>query len=125
MTTKTEPTAASGLDRAKLAIAFTLAAAAMAGFYYYAAEVPLLYRVLGLLGAAAVASLIALQTEAGRQFAGFIKDAQIEARKVVWPTRQEAMQTTLLILVVVGITGVGLWVLDWVLNAIIESIIGS
>lgn len=103
------------MDTVKLAISATTVAAAVVGFYYYA-DHSLLVRVVALLVAFGVSIAIGLQTEKGRLLAAFVRDAQIETRKVVWPTRQESLQTTLIVFVVVVLTGFFLWLLDMGLN---------
>lgn len=64
------------------------------------------------IGVIAVLLVIASQTEKGRKAWGFIKGARMELRKVVWPTRIEAIQTTLLVVVMVLIAGLILWGID-------------
>ena len=59
-----------------------------------------------------IALLVALQTAAGQSFATFAKGARVELRKVVWPTRQETIQTTLVIVAMVAVTALILWGLD-------------
>ena len=112
------------MDTVKLAVALLLVSGATLAFYYYA-EASLLVRVLGLLGAAAAAVVVAWQTERGRQIAGFLKDAQIEVRKVVWPNRQETIQTTLVVLLIVVIVAVALMGLDGVLAWLIGFVTGT
>ncbi len=60
----------------------------------------------------AVALLLALQTSAGRQVWIFAKGARIELRKVVWPTRQETIQTTLVVVAMVVFAALVLWGFD-------------
>ena len=84
----------------------------------------LLYRVLALLGVAIVAIAIALQTTQGKNFWDLLKGARAEIRKVVWPTRQETMQTTMIVLLVVVIAGLILWGLDTGLGWLASLIIG-
>ena len=103
------------MDTAKLSVAVLIVVGAMVAFYYYADQ-SLLLRVVGLLVATVVAGAIAYQTEKGRFVAGFFKDAQIEIRKVVWPTREETVQTTLVVLLVVVVVAIGLWLLDMFLG---------
>ncbi|NOR51608.1 MAG: preprotein translocase subunit SecE [Gammaproteobacteria bacterium] len=98
-------------DKIKLALALAIAIAAVAGFYIYA-EQSLLMRVVGLLVAVGVASAISLQTESGRGVWAFGRGATIEIRKVVWPSRKETVQTTLMVLVMVIIVGIILWIFD-------------
>jgi len=97
---------------------------AMVAFYYYA-DVSKLARVVGLIAAVGVAAAIALQTDKGRTLASFVKDAQIEVRKVVWPTRQETVQTTLVVMVVVIIIAIFLWILDMALGGIVSWVMGQ
>ena len=51
-------------------------------------------------------------TAKGKQLLAFSNGAKIELQKVVWPTRQEAVQTTLIVMVMVAITGFILWGID-------------
>jgi preprotein translocase subunit SecE len=65
-----------------------------------------------------------LQTDKGRQVSGFVRDAQIEVRKVVWPTRQETTQVTFIVIIVVIVFAILLWVLDLILGGLIQATIG-
>lgn len=112
------------LDIFKIVVAIAIVVAALAGFYYFA-EQSLLYRVIGLLACIAVALVIASQTDQGRVFLSFFQDAQMEVRRVVWPTRQETLQTTGIVILMVLIFAAILWVLDLGLGAAIKSIIGQ
>jgi len=123
MSTKAE-TDTSTLDTVKLAAAMAILMGAMVAFYYYA-DVSKLARVVGLIAAVGVAAAIALQTDKGRTLASFVKDAQIEVRKVVWPTRQETVQTTLVVMVVVIIIAIFLWLLDMALGGIVSWVMGQ
>jgi preprotein translocase subunit SecE len=110
---------ASKLDTFKLASATLILLVAVAAFYYFA-DYLLLVRVLGLLGAVGVAVAIALTTELGGNVLGFIKDARAELRRVVWPTRQETLQTTLAVVLMVIVVGIFLWLLDMLLFWIVR-----
>ena len=111
-------------DLVKLVIAALIVIAAVAGFYIFADQsTPL--RVAGILVAAGVAAWIGLQTEPGRNLWNFLQDAQVEVRKVVWPTRQETTQTTLLVIAVVILAALILWGLDSVLRWAIRLLIGG
>lgn len=98
-------------DNIKLLLAVLLLGAGVVAFYYYA-DYSTLVRVLGLLAAAAVAIVIALQTNKGQAAWAFAMDARTEVRKVVWPTRKETTQTTLVVMIVVMIVAIILWLLD-------------
>ena len=112
------------MDTIKLMFALLISVAAVVAFYFFADE-SLLYRVIGLLVAAGISIVIALQTAKGRNIWGFFQDAQIEVKKVVWPTRQETLQTTLIVIVVVLVVAIILWILDMFLGWSIGSIMGQ
>ena len=114
MVTKTEETT-SAIDTVKLMTAVLVLIAGVVGFYYFEDESQLL-RVLGMLAVAVVAFLIAATTDMGRRSLAFVKDARIEVRKVVWPTRQEALQTTVAVLFMVVLVAIMLWLFDMFLG---------
>jgi preprotein translocase subunit SecE len=82
-------------------------------------------RVVGLLVISGGAAAVALQTERGRALWQFASDARMEVRKVVWPSRQETLQTTLVVIVMVLIVGIILWLFDMVLMAILKALTGQ
>ncbi|MEJ2346843.1 MAG: preprotein translocase subunit SecE [Gammaproteobacteria bacterium] len=101
----------SKADVAKLTVALVLLVGGAVAFNYYAQE-PLVLRVLAILVVAGVALAIVMQTALGRRSWGFVKDSRTEVRKVVWPTRKETTQTTLVVIVMVIILGFLLWIMD-------------
>ena len=117
-------TPASTLDTIKLALAVLIVAAGIGGFYYFG-EVSQLLRVLGLLVIIGIAVAIALTSEPGRTLWRFATDSRVELRKVVWPSRQETLQTTLIVIVVVLIMGVFLWLVDMLLLNIVKALTGQ
>lgn len=86
--------------------------------------VNVLVRAVAGLGLAAVAIAIALQTYRGRAGWELAKEARVEVRKVIWPTREETTQTTLIVVVVVIVVALFLWGLDSSLSWGIRSVIG-
>lgn len=98
----------------KWAIAFTLIALGVFGNYHFADQ-SLMLRVVGLCFTSLLAIVIAFQTEKGKRLWRFSLDARNELRKVVWPSRQETMQTTVMVLGVVAIISLILWGVDVVL----------
>ena len=111
-------------DRFKLVLAVLALASGIAG-YYYLGDKTLVVRVLALLGALAVTVAIAMQTELGRAAWAFGKDAQIELRKVVWPSRKETVQVTLMVVVIVIAVSIFLWFVDWGLLAAVKALTGQ
>jgi preprotein translocase subunit SecE len=105
-----------------LAVA-ALVVVGVSGNQFYSAE-PILYRVIALLVISAAAGFVALQTAKGQSFFNLVKEARIEIRKVVWPTRQETTQTTLMVVAVVLVMALLLWGLDSLLGWIVSSIVG-
>jgi preprotein translocase subunit SecE len=113
----------SRLDVAKWLLVAVLVAVAVVGNQYFAAE-PILYRVLGIVVLAGVAGFVALQTVKGSTFFALVKEARAEMRKVVWPTRQETTQTTLIVVAVVLVMALLLWGLDSLLGWLVSLIVG-
>lgn len=98
----------------KWAIVFALIALGVTANYLFSDQ-SLLLRVVALFFLGALVLLLALTTDQGKRFWGFTLEARAEMRKVVWPTRQETIQTTGLVLAVVAIVGLILWGVDIVL----------
>lgn len=113
----------SKLDILKWGFVAILVGVGVAGNAYFSDE-SLLYRILALLVLAILAGFVALQTAKGRSFWQLLKDARAEIRKVVWPTKAETRQTTLIVLAVVVLVGLLLWALDSLLSLIVSGIIG-
>jgi preprotein translocase subunit SecE len=113
----------SRFDLLKWLLVAALVIAGVVGNQYFSAE-PILYRVLALLVVAALAGLIALQTSKGQAFWVLAKEARVEIRKVVWPTRQETTQTTLIVVAVVLVMALLLWGLDSLLGWLVSLIVG-
>ena len=113
----------SRFDLLKWLVVAALVIAGVFGNQYFSAE-PILYRVLALLVVAALAGVIALQTAKGKAFWVLAKEARVEIRKVVWPTRQETTQTTLIVVAVVLVMSLLLWGVDSLLGWLVSLIVG-
>jgi preprotein translocase subunit SecE len=114
---------ASRFDSIKWLLVAVLVAAAVIGNSYFSNE-SLLYRVLAILGLAAVAGYVALQTSSGASFWTLVKGSRTEIRKVVWPTRQETVQTTMIVVAFVLLVALILWGLDSFLGWLVSLVIG-
>jgi preprotein translocase subunit SecE len=119
----------SSLDTVKLVISLALLIAGMAGFYYFESwqgqAVSLLFRVMGLLVLAGAAVALTLSTSLGKRLMGYMKDSRLEVRKMVWPTRAEAIQTTLMVMVIVLILSIFLWGVDSLLGWGVKTLLGG
>lgn len=105
-------------DKLKFASALLLLVAGIAGFYLLA-EQALVVRVLSVLVGIAAGSAVAWFTEPGQRFVVLAREAIAEAKKVVWPTRKETVQTTLIVFGFVVVMALVLFLadktLEWVL----------
>jgi len=111
------------LDAIKWLLVVAIVAAGVVGNSHFSAE-SILYRALGLLVLAAIAVFVALQTAKGVAIADVVRGSLVELRKVVWPSRQETNQTTLIVIAVVIVTSFILWLLDTLFGFIASNIIG-
>ena len=124
MSTKSETGKSSALDVVLLAISLLVLGGGIVGFYYFETQLITVVRMLGLLATVPVAAFIASRTEKGSMLFRFFKEADIERRKVVWPSRAETMQTTLMVLVVTVIISIILFMIDTVLGKLVRMLIG-
>ena len=113
----------SRFDGLKWAVVFGLVAVGVVGNSYFDDQ-SLLYRVLGLVVLAALAGMLALQTAKGAAFWTLVKGSRTEIRKVVWPTRQETVQTTMIVVAFVIVVALVLWGLDSFLGWLVSLAIG-
>ena len=123
MNSTTETTSGGVLDWLKWLLVFALVGTAVFGNWYFRDE-SLLYRALALVAVAGVATFIALTTSTGSATWNLLKEARAEIRRVVWPSRQETNQTTMIVLALVIFFALILWGLDSGLSWIVASVIG-
>ncbi len=115
--------ASGAVDKLKWLVVFALVVAGVVGNSFYADQ-SLLYRVLGLVVLGAVAAFVAVQTVKGQSFLVLLKEARLEIRKVVWPTRPELTQTTLIVVAFVLFVALLLWVIDSLISWLVSGFIG-
>ncbi len=121
--TKSETQVSERADTYKLLAAGLIILSALVAFYAFA-NLWLVVRILGLLVAVGVSVTIALKTDLGVETLEFMRGSRVELRKVVWPTRAETIQTTLIVIAMVVIMGLLLWLLDVVLFWLVRLITG-
>ena len=108
---------------AKWIVVAVLIVAGVYGNSHFANDYSGFLRALVLLPMGALAVFVALQTAQGATFLQLVKESRAEIRRVVWPSRQETNQTTLIVVAVVLVMALILWGLDSSFNWLISKII--
>lgn len=108
-----------------LSVLAVLALVAGIGGFYYFGDLNDLLRTAMVLVAVIVALIIAMQTTSGKSAWEFAKSSRQELRKVVWPTRKETVQTTLVVFLIVLAVGLYIWVIDTGLGAAVKALLVS
>ncbi len=115
-------TVSTGTDKAKLAGAGLLLVGAIVVFYLLGKQ-DLWLRVLALIAGLGVAVALFFTSEAGKRLIAFGNDSVREVRKVVWPTRKEAMQMTGYVFAFVFVMALFLWLTDKTLEWLLYDLI--
>ena len=121
-TTKAEqPKGTNAADVGKLILAGLVLAGGIFAYSWFGRDGSISgsVRMLGVLAAVVVAMAIAAFTALGRRVRNFVAESQFEMRKVVWPTRDETIKTTGIIIVVVIILSLLLGLIDLILKSVI------
>jgi preprotein translocase subunit SecE len=122
MNTKAETTkGASGADIAKLVLAFIVLAAGIFAYSWFGSDgsIPQSVRLLGVVVALVLSLAIGAFTAPGRRVRGFLGESQFELRKVVWPTKDETLKTTGIIIAVVIVLSLLLGLIDLILKSVV------
>jgi len=115
-------TVTTGADKAKVALAVALVIAALAGFYLLARQGQIVQWGVLILGLVAAVGVF-VTSEPGKEFIGFGRDAWKEVRKVVWPSRKEAIQMTAYVFGFVVVMALFLWLTDKTLEWLFYDLI--
>jgi preprotein translocase subunit SecE len=118
------PEAASGKDTALMLLSILVLLAGIVAFYWYE-EDALALRLAMVGGGVVVAAGLLWSSWYGREFRQFAQAARVELRKVVWPTREDTLKTTVVVFVFAAAMGVFFWVLDLVLTWLIRLLTGT
>jgi preprotein translocase subunit SecE len=102
----------SRFDTLLLIVALLLLIGGMAAYYMLVPQLSKLPRMALMLGGIAVAVALVYQTAIGKTLWSYVVGSRVELRKVVWPSRQETVQTTLVIAVFVVFMALVMWGLD-------------
>ena len=122
MATSQVETVSTGADKAKLGAAIALVFAALAGFYLLGRQGPVAQWGALLVGLAA-AFVVFVTSESGKEFVAFGRDSWKEVKKVVWPSRKEAIQMTLYVLAFSVVMALFLWLTDKTLEWVFYDLI--
>jgi len=115
-------TVSTGADKAKIGLAVLLLVGSVVAFYLLSAE-DIWLRVAALLALLAASAGVFLVSEPGRQFVGYARESVRETKKVVWPTRQEALQMTGYVFAFVVVMALMLCLTDKTLEWLLYSVI--
>jgi preprotein translocase subunit SecE len=122
MATSQVQTVISPLDKAKLAGAVLLVIGALAAYYLFAKQGPLVQWSALLVGIAAAVGVFFV-SEPGRELFAFGRDSSREVKKVVWPSRKEAIQMTAYVFAFVTVMGIFLWMTDKTLEWLLYGVV--
>ena len=122
MATSQVETVNTGADKAKLALAGALVIGALAGFYLLGKQGQIVQWIALIVGLIA-AFVVFMTSESGKEFVAFGRDSWKEVKKVVWPTRKEAIQMTAYVIAFCAIMATFLWLTDKTLEWVFYDLI--
>jgi preprotein translocase subunit SecE len=115
---------ASAKDTALMTLSILVLMAGVVAFYWYD-EDPLALRLGMVAGGLIVAGGLLWVSWYGREFRQFAQAARVELRKVVWPSREDTLRTTMMVILFAIAMGVFFWVLDMILTWLIRWLTGQ
>lgn len=107
-------------DKIKWYLSIAIIIAGVVANLYFVDTYPTIIRVLMVIGGVLVGGFLGATTSKGKEFAKFVKNANIERQKIVWPTKNETIQTTIIVIVLVIIIGFFLFLVDSLFSNLIE-----
>ena len=123
MNSKVENSRSAFADTLLLLISVIMLLGGIAAYYYYQDLAITPVRVVALIVVTLLASWVAAQSQKGSAFFRFLKESDIERRKVVWPTHQEAVQTSLMVIIVTIVISLFLASVDWMIGTLVRSLL--
>ncbi len=110
-------------DKPKIIAAVTVFAVGVLGYYFLEPQGSLA-RIGGLVAGPLLGAGIYATTDQFSQLRRFVREARTELSRVVWPSRQETIQTTAVVIAMVLFVGVFLWVVDWIVFSAVRAVMG-
>lgn len=111
MNTRAQTVGSSPIDKVKLIGAVLLVILGLVAFYYFS-EQSLIVRILAVVAGLIAGAALALTSAPGQGAWNFATSARTEVRKVVWPTKRETVQATIVVIIMVIFVGLLLWIID-------------
>jgi preprotein translocase subunit SecE len=125
MNSKAESGKPAFTDTLLLLVSVIMLLAGIGAYYFYQDLAITPVRVAALIVVTLLASWVAAQSQKGGAFFRFLKEADIERRKVVWPTHQETVQTALMVIIVTIIISLFLAAVDWMIGALVRTLLSG
>ena len=125
MNSKVEKDKSAFADTLLLLVSVIMLLGGIGAYYYYQDLAITPVRVVALIVVVLLASWVAAQSQKGGMFFRFLKESDIERRKVVWPSHQETVQTSLMVIVVTIIISLFLASVDWMIGAAVRSLLSG
>ena len=125
MNSKVENSRSAFTDTLLLLVSVIMLLGGVAAYYQYQDLAITPVRVAALIVVTLLASWVAAQTQKGGAFFRFLKESDIERRKVVWPTHQEVVQTSLMVIIVTILISLFLATVDWMIGALVRSLLSG
>ena len=123
MNSKTENSRSAFADTLLLLASVIMLLGGVGAYYFYKELAITPVRVAALIAVTLLACWVAAQSQKGGAFFRFLKESDIERRKVIWPTHQEVVQTSLMVVIVTIIISLFLSVVDWGIGSLVRSLL--
>lgn len=107
------------MNKLKLVLAIVFVVLGVTGFFYLS-ESAMVVRILSILIGISMAAVTAKFTTQGQEFYEFCGESSEEIKKVVWPSRKEALQTSGVVFAFVVAMALFLWLIDAALMSLVK-----
>jgi preprotein translocase subunit SecE len=111
------------MDRIKVVISLLLIASGVTAFYWFE-DHAMVIRILAVLAGLASAAALSSTTQSGKAFFAFSKESVAEAKRVVWPSRRETIQTTFAVVLLVVVMALFMWIVDAGFLSLVKVVMG-